>query len=353
MELPQDEPHIREVDSGGRDPLPEQPESNDDTDELDKQIDDGWNFFYCVLSMIVLAVGVTIIVVMLLVVKDDDDISGPALTPPPSQAPVTMLDDPQSRLNILLEAVRNDKATAPYLDEEIPLSANQLIGVADKISEDPIRRAASWVVHNDTYFAKHEIIERFALMSLWFTNGGANWIIKEGWASASSICDWEGVTCCKEYFPELDPHQCIGQDENRIVELDLHDNNLVGPIPAAIALLDACASLMLGNNYLTGELDPLVFSNMLNLDALYVQSNQMTGEISGSIRSNGKLDTLFTHGNSFTGDWPLEFCPSCKTEGLCVAPPISYSLDCQEMDCPPGCCVKHDDRNTCVRDGDA
>ena len=359
MEEPQDEPqefgganHAQ-----GRRRDAEQPASNDE-EAPRKSDDDGGDCFYFLLALGVLIVGVTIIVIMLVVVKDDDDddsIPAPAPTASLSPAPVEMISDPQARLDVLVEALGENEAAKVYLEGQISREASDFIGVADDSSEDPITRAASWVVQSDQYFAKREIVERFALMAVFYTNGGDGWVLSNGWGGEDSICNWIGVSCCSSFSPHLDPHQCIDKTDHEVVELDLHDNNLKGPIPAAIALLESCHILNLGRNELTGQLDPTIFANMPNLDALHVQRNRLTGEIAGSIRSNGKLDTLLTHGNDFSGTWPAEFCASCVQEGICESAPVVWTLNCRKVACSPFCCPssgQQTHRLHCFSDGD-
>ena len=348
MEVPNDEPQSADM----RNDRVEQAEQQEANDSENEKMKDEGNGLYLMLSLIVLVIGVVIIVIMLVVVKDDDDDDVGVVLPPtlsPVAVEAVLMTDPQLRLDMILEAVGNNPATAPYLDSQLPDVASELIGIAANDSEDPIKRAASWVVHEDEYYAEHEIVERFALMSVWYTTGGIDWIVRAEWAGSGSICGWFGVSCCHSYFPELDPHSCIGKMGYEVVEVDLHDNNLIGPIPAAISLLQACHSLALGRNELTGELDPLVFSSMPELDQLYVQHNRLSGGIDGSIRDNGQLDTLMTHGNNFTGPWPTEFCPQCVFEKICTKEPLVWTLDCKMMTCSRLCCVTFSsDKINCI-----
>ena len=82
--------------------------------------------------------------------------------------------------------------------------------------------------------------ERAALTDLYNATGGADWTNNSGgWVGfAGDKCDWFGVTC-----------DAAG---SAVVKLDLHDNNLVGVLPATLGSLTHLKELILHTNRLSG-----------------------------------------------------------------------------------------------------
>mmetsp|Transcript_28312 Transcript_28312/g.77725 ORF Transcript_28312/g.77725 Transcript_28312/m.77725 type:complete len:412 (+) Transcript_28312:115-1350(+) len=326
---------------------------------------DNGNCFYLSLAAVVLVVGIVIIVIMLVVVKDDDDdgddsnnSNNPIEMPPtPAPTPLTLVPDAQERLNRIREAVGNNPATVQYVQGGtiIPNDAALLQDIfLTDTTIDPVTRAAAWSVHTDPFPAERELMERFALAAIYYGTNGDDWIVSDGWLGDSSICSglWQGLRCCGDFHVALEPHQCIDKERHHLVELDLAQNNLQGPIPPALALLEHLHVLWLEENELTGPLDSTIFGNMASLDALYVQNNRLSGEIDEDIRDNGRLDTLFAHQNDFTGEWPQVFCLECKVKGFCDHDPIAYTLDCDDIVCEVPCCRAERVRQHCYIEHD-
>ena len=322
-------------------------------DSKEQQPENEGNCVYWTLAAIILIVGVVIIVIMLVVVKEDNDKDANSSNTAPSDSPPTLaptqavplVEDAQQRLDMLTAAIANNPATSVAYSH-VPAIVSDLQDNTD--TNDPAIQAAKWSVLQDPFPAEREIVQRFALATLYFTTDGPNWIEKGGWFADQSICNgWEGLRCCRDYHIELDPHQCNDKEGHHMIELELSNNNLQGTIPPAISLLDYLEILWLDNNRLTGPLDATIFANMPHLDSLYVHENQLSGGIDLSIRDNGHLDTLFAHYNDFNGTWPASFCPTCKAEGLCDHEPISFTLDCEEITCPTGCCSSQQSLQHC------
>ena len=58
--------------------------------------------------------------------------------------------------------------------------------------------------------------DRAALIALYEATGGPDWESRRGWDSAASVSNWYGV---------------VTNSAGRVLELDLADNALTGPIP--------------------------------------------------------------------------------------------------------------------------
>lgn len=156
-------------------------------------------------------------------------------------------------------------------------------------------------------------MDSVALVALYNSTDGANWNNNENWLTGP-IDTWNGVTV----------------QNDRVVAVDLHENNLAGTLPSRIGKLSALQSFVLWGNQLTGELPselgdmsslrtldlglnqfvgqiPPQLGNLTNLNALFIGSgSQLSGEIPASLGQLTNLTLLALDGNQLEGTIPPE-----------------------------------------------
>ena len=183
--------------------------------------------------------------------------------------------------------------------------------------------------------------ERDALRSLYEALQGEQWEHREGWLSDAQICKWHGVTVQDGHVVEVDlaDNRLIGPlpegldalgrlshlkvldlrwnaiwgeipdsvaDMANLESLLLSDNQLAGHIPSVVGSMPALKRLDLSYNQLSGEI-PKVFGESRSLQALGLQHNQLTGSLPRELAQIGTLRRLIVHGNLLTGAVPHEF----------------------------------------------
>ena len=121
-----------------------------------------------------------------------------------------------------------------------------------------------------------DLRERAALVALYDATNGNNWTDSTNWGTDEALDRWHGVTAS-------------GGD--RVERLNLHTNNLTGPIPSALGDLSNLVSLNLHTNNLTGPIPPALgdLSSLRNLD---LNSNNLTGPLPSSMTNLGRLELL-------------------------------------------------------------
>jgi len=131
--------------------------------------------------------------------------------------------------------------------------------------------------------------DSLALVDLYNSTGGANWLRKEGWLSKPLSEGWQGV-------------QMSG---SRVTHILLSANNLDGTIPHTIGNMDSLMIFQAGNNQLTGSL-PEEFGNLKKLKVLDLRVNQMSGALPFAIGYAKALTEIYLFDNQFSGQLPVE-----------------------------------------------
>ena len=94
-------------------------------------------------------------------------------------------------------------------------------------------------------------------MALYDATGGNSWTDSTNWGTDEPLDRWHGVRT---------------DDAGRVVELDLHVNNLTGSIPPELGALINLTRLEAANNKLTGPL-PLSMTNLRRLSNLDIENS--------------------------------------------------------------------------------
>lgn len=134
--------------------------------------------------------------------------------------------------------------------------------------------------------------DSLALVALYNSTGGANWNTQ--WILTTPIATW----------PNKEIADVGGQQ--RIIRLNLWNNNLAGVFPADIGNLTALVRLAVQGNTITGNL-PAEIGNMTALQELMIQENKIEGTIPESIGQLVNLQTCWADKNNITEALPASF----------------------------------------------
>ena len=129
-----------------------------------------------------------------------------------------------------------------------------------------------------------------ALMVLYNATDGDNWSNNRGWGEDCDVCNWFGLQC---------------DTSNRLVNIFLVNNGLVGTIPPEIGNLEFLEALLLDFNQLSGEI-PSEMGNLSNLEFIILTNNQLSGPIPNEIGNLSNLNWLLLNENQLSGSIPKE-----------------------------------------------
>ena len=133
--------------------------------------------------------------------------------------------------------------------------------------------------------------DRAALVAFYRATDGPNWVNSENWLTDAPLGEWYGVDTGAT---------------GRVVRLDLHENDLKGPIPPELGNLDRLESLVLSSNELFGEIPPEL-GDLGRLGSLSLRWNDLSGRIPPELGDLANLRRLFLASNSLSGPLPQSF----------------------------------------------
>ena len=130
--------------------------------------------------------------------------------------------------------------------------------------------------------------DRAALMALYEATDGKNWTDSANWGTDEPFDYWHGV---------------VTDEAGRVAKLDLHINNLSGPMPPELGDVSNLRVLVLEGNDLTGPLPPEL-GDLSNLERLNLSGNNLTGPLPPELGDLASLVNLNLSRNNVTGPIP-------------------------------------------------
>ncbi len=136
--------------------------------------------------------------------------------------------------------------------------------------------------------------DSLALVALYNSTNGSSWTQSDNWlASGTHVVNWYGVT--------LD----IAGPDLVVTEIRLPGNNLTGPLPDALFLVNYLKIVDFSNNAINGTLPP-AFLNLGSLQKVNLSNNQITGTLGSGIAGMGSINNLDLSFNHLDGPLPDE-----------------------------------------------
>jgi len=180
-----------------------------------------------------------------------------------------------------------------YIDVTTP-SISQISALVWMSSEDPM----DWSSISD-----EEVIERYALVQIYYSLSGENWSNTNEWLSEFHACTWYGVGCSVKRV---------------VTDLMLDNNRLVGPLPNDLFLLTNLILISFDTNSLNGTF-PTSINKLKELSKLFMQSNFLTGFLPSNLGSLTHLTNVDLRSNNFNGPIPQEIYSLDHLETLALS----------------------------------
>jgi hypothetical protein len=156
--------------------------------------------------------------------------------------------------------------------------------------------------------------ERDALIALYNSADGDNWLDKTNWlGTVGTECTWFGVVCDGANVRQLSliSNQLNGsippelEDLSSLTDLDLNTNLLSGSIPPELGSLSSLTVLNLRANQLSGNIPPEL-GDLSSLTLLNLRANQLSGSIPVELGKLSSLTQLSLGSNQLSGSIPVE-----------------------------------------------
>ena len=144
------------------------------------------------------------------------------------------------------------------------------------------------------------------LGTLYDKTNGTRWIHRDNWGAEwlettpfDDWAPWHGVTIAGS----VRNFSGTAEDGNRVVGLELSDNNLTGEFPVDVGGLTELRTLDFASNSLRGRI-PAQLGNLNNLESLDLSFNSLSGPIPVDLAKLSNLQEISLAGNGFSGAIP-------------------------------------------------
>mmetsp|Transcript_9984 Transcript_9984/g.21610 ORF Transcript_9984/g.21610 Transcript_9984/m.21610 type:complete len:1577 (+) Transcript_9984:140-4870(+) len=212
-------------------------------------------------------------------------------------------------------------------------------GAALMDTSSPQFRAYAWLVEDaksvkdgpDDKYADEQLFQRYALATLYFATNGAQWSESEDWITPADECDWYGISGCEE-------SEDAGYTDHFITAINLKENRLEGTIPPEIfEFVPSIITFNLATNQVSGPI-PKEIGMLQDIDILELAENQLTS-IPAEMGQLNTIDHVFLQANNFGGqEMPAQVC-QLRTEGSLTLLWADCRGDQASLLCHPACCT--------------
>jgi Leucine-rich repeat (LRR) protein len=162
--------------------------------------------------------------------------------------------------------------------------------------------------------------DSLALVQLYDSTNGANWIDKTNWRSGNPMNTWYGIRLntqgrvdCIDLDGAIDCSASSSPYHNTYVNVFYTGNNLTGRLPNSVNNLSNLQILCLSGNQLNGTLPNF---NLPNLRLLYISDNRLGGSIPSSLEYSTNLEELGLPNNQLNGQIPSQLGNLSSLTGL-------------------------------------
>lgn len=197
------------------------------------------------------------------------------------------------QLRLLGDAVRD--ALYPYSSHQVfdSFQAVEALNDGDAYAPESASGGAALAMLYESTNGDHDAYvagQRDALVALYHATNGGDWNRNDNWLSDAPLGEWFGVT--------TDVH-------DRVVRLQLRQNQLRGTLPPEIGQLSDLVNLDVQGNQLHGEI-PAEIGDLDNVTHLSLWANQFSGSIPAEMGDMASLQWAALGINELTGEIPAE-----------------------------------------------
>jgi Leucine rich repeat len=175
----------------------------------------------------------------------------------------------------------------------------------------PAYQAYRWITtkdpaHLDPKTATYiEIMERYIAALLFFSTNGEYWYNDMNFLSEKPICEWNEVLEVGNPGKKV-PQGILCNTDERVVRIEILQNNMTGTVPWELAGLEELQSLKFPHNKLSGSL-PTKLGLLANLRFMDLVNNHLTGALPTEFGWLGQVRQIKLRLNNLDGTIPQAF----------------------------------------------